>query len=221
MLRRGSQREVAPPDCVTESDGGTDVSALAKDIGGRIREDDAASSRVTAKLPHWLRFADTPHDWRAALLRYWADLAMAPSDTRLRRLQAIEFDDWLDRTALRGIALHALADHEDEVVFESTRRYLIAACSHGIDRSEAIPNAMEWVRRGLALRPHAVFAALLDRRDESINERLKCLRPMSSSHSVREILARLGTRDDRIHDEFLDEWRALETTEISRRQSQL
>jgi hypothetical protein len=120
------------------------------------------------------------------LIEYWQKLPAHPAASRRRLL------DECCRRAREGqlpadaLVPYALADVDDDVVFEAVAAF-IAFSGVGERRSEsAIESALEWVRRGLALNRGAVFAALLSAAEPRINDRL-------AAHRLTLTLEEIGT----------------------------
>jgi uncharacterized protein (DUF1800 family) len=145
------------------------------------------------------------------LSRYWASAATIPAESRRIGLRALATGprSW-HRRELRALALFALADADVHVVFDAARAYLDAGVQSALERERRVADVCEWASRRLALRPEAVFAALLVERDPTIDERLLRQRSSTTSARLRELLVTLDVSVDGSIDEFLREWRALE-----------
>jgi hypothetical protein len=165
------------------------------------------------EFPAPVEIGDDPAEFRRALMRYWALAASVPAEARRLRLHALRTGSRLwHRPEQRAIALFALADTDVHVVFDAARAYLHAGEQGSPERERRVADVCEWLSRRLALRPEAIFAALLVERDPAIDERLLGQRSTTTSARLRELLAAFGVSVDGSIDEFLREWRALELT---------
>jgi hypothetical protein len=185
----------------------------------RTAEDLVAVSRGAIRTATTVEFAapveigDDPADFRRALTRYWALSTSVPAAVRRLRLHALcSAARGSHRRERRALALFALADTDAQVVFDAACAYLHAAEEGGHGREHRVADVCEWVTRRLALRPEAVFAALLVERDPAIDARLLAQRSTTTSARLRELLAAFGVSVDGSIDAFLREWRALELT---------
>lgn len=145
----------------------------------------------------------------SALIDYWQQL---PGSTPAARHRS--FDDVCRRVHAgerdaSALIPYALADADEELVFGATTAFLNATGDSGSQRALAVLDATEWVRRGLALNRGAVFAALLLRGDEAINEHLLPLRLTLSAEDVATICRRAARRPCERSRRFLREWHEL------------
>ena len=152
----------------------------------------------------------SPEAMTRALREHWQRLAVEPTASRLATVVSASGRD--DATP-QLLAIHALADTDEQVVFTATRRYLELAS--GPEAAAARAHALQWVARGLALRPSAVFAALLAHGDPTIRDALTSARSTTTSLVVRRLLTRFAA-ETRHAREFLAEWGALEATPVTR-----
>lgn len=137
-----------------------------------------------------------------ALVDYWTALPTRSRSARLRGVE--ELRRHVESGALEPAALVplALADPDEDVVFGATSAWLSAQA----DAGAAAGDATEWVRRGLALNRGAVFAALLARGDEALNDRLQRLRLLLSADDVETVCRCAGGRPCPRTRAFLGEW---------------
>ena len=78
-----------------------------------------------------------------------------------------------------------------------------------VERSEiAADDALEWIRRGLALNRVAVFVALLQLGDVTINERLAGLRGRLNAAEAAAVWCAFADCDGTPSGDFIAEWRA-------------
>lgn len=144
-----------------------------------------------------------------ALIEYWRRLPAESPAARRRCLDAAI--ERIRGGAARRDALlpFALGDVEDGIVAAATREYLRTAGAATRDRHAALLDAIEWIRRSLALNRGAVFAELLSLEDESILARLAPLRLGLSTREVEAACRNLVPRPDSLAAEFLSDWLGL------------
>ena len=152
---------------------------------------DAAPAAVTAALVcHWqaLRLASvTQRRWVAAELR-----------AAVRRGEATS----------RAWVPVAIGETDPELIREAVLGYL-GGSPVSIERREpAVGDAIDWIRRGLALNRVAVFVALLQLGDVTINERLAGLRGRLSEAEATAVWRALADCDGTSSGDFIAEWRA-------------
>jgi len=156
------------------------------------------------------RIGTDPEEFRGALLRYWRQMTGVSLGTRLNSVAGLRVRDAEDRSAHRAIALAAIADHQDSIVYTATKRYLAHRNLTQSITDYRVVDALAWVARQLALKPAAVFAALLTFRDEAINSRLIRHRSSISCASVVAVLAEMRAGADEFTRQFLEDWEDLE-----------
>jgi hypothetical protein len=143
------------------------------------------------------------------LIDYWKRLPTTSVDERrtaLDRLCGQEPGGGFNRPALLP---YALADDDETVVHRATLAYVAPrGVVRNIDRA-AVDDALEWIRRRLALNRGAVFAALLALDDEDVTAALAGLRLSLDAHEAATVFRR-GARTGcpRARD-FLEGWQEL------------
>jgi hypothetical protein len=144
-----------------------------------------------------------------ALIDYWKRLPAESPAARRRRLDVLI--ERIRAAADRRDALlpFALGDVEDGIVAAATREYLHSAGAATCDQTAALHDAIEWIRRSLALNRGAVFAELLSLEDESITARLAPLRLGLSTREVETACRNLAPRPGSAVAEFLTDWLGL------------
>jgi hypothetical protein len=144
-----------------------------------------------------------------ALIDYWKRLPVEPPAARRRRLDALI--ERIRAAADRRDALlpFALGDVEDGIVAAATREYLHSTGAAPRERHAALHDAIEWIRRSLALNRGAVFAELLSLEDESVTARLAPLRLGLSTGEVATACRSLAPRPGSVVAEFLSDWLGL------------
>jgi len=140
----------------------------------------------------------------SALISYWHRLPAESPIARRKTLDAI-------RERVRGgleprsaLVPFALGDVDDGIVVVATQAYV--AASAGPADADALHEATEWVRRGLALNRGAVFGALLAADDERVIERLGALRRVLSAPEIEAVGRALGAQPGPHALEFLRDW---------------
>jgi hypothetical protein len=140
-----------------------------------------------------------------ALIDYWQ--ALPAQSAALRQLRLEEAGARVRDGALGPEALvpFALADADAEVVVQATLRY-VGAGYQGAVREAAVAEALEWIRRGLALNRGAVFAALLSLGDKAVDESLAGLRLGLSAEEVATVCRLATATRGAATREFLRSW---------------
>lgn len=144
-----------------------------------------------------------------ALINYWHRLPAEPSAARRATLDAV-------RDRIRGgieprdaLVPFALGDVDDGIVASATQAYVasIAVTTQVASADpDASADAIEWVRRGLALNRGAVFGALLALENEHVVERLGALRLVLSAAEIEAACRVLGTDPGPRATAFLRNW---------------
>ena len=138
-----------------------------------------------------------------ALIDYWHRLPSSPVKERRLELENARRRVKARELAPRVLVPYALADHDEEVVYVATRDFI----THGADGSALrIDDALQWIRRRLALNRGAVFAALLSLADESVNERLAGLRLVLGADEVATVCRNVEPRHCEPARAFLADW---------------
>jgi hypothetical protein len=142
------------------------------------------------------------------LIDYWKRLPTRSVEERRTSLEQLcgQQPGGFNRSALLP---YALADDDEQVVHRATLAYV---APRGVVRTidtAAAEDALEWIRRGLALNRAAVFAALLSLDDEQVTATLAGLRLSLDAHEAATVFRRgsqLGCPRAR---KFLEGWREL------------
>jgi hypothetical protein len=140
------------------------------------------------------------------LIDYWHRLPSSP--VHQRRHIAHESCKRVREGRLPAEALlpFVLGDPDEDVVFAATSAYVGAKRDGAAARRSSIDDAIEWVRRGLALNRGAVFAALLAAGDPRINARLLPLRLTLGTEDVATVSRRVDHDARRPTRKFLRGW---------------
>jgi hypothetical protein len=143
------------------------------------------------------------------LIDYWKRLptrSVEDRRTALEHLCGQLPDGCFNRSAFLP---YALADDDESVVHRATLAYVAPkGVVRAIDKA-AVGDALEWVRRGLALNRGAVFAALLSLDDEQLTGTLAGLRLSLEAHEAATVFRRGAQIPCPRAREFLESWREL------------
>jgi len=140
----------------------------------------------------------------SALISYWHRLPAESPPARRKTLDAIRERVRAGLEPRSALVPFAIGDVDDGIVVAATQAFV--AAGPGPADADALHDATEWVRRGLALNRGAVFGALLALEDERVVERLAALRLVLSAAEV-EVLGRvLGGEPGPRATAFLRDW---------------
>jgi hypothetical protein len=140
----------------------------------------------------------------ARLLDYWRVMLPLPVAARRRALDAVWAATRRDAAVVADMLPFALGDCDDEIVYRATLAHLGPFPRQAGLASTA--DAIEWVRRRLALNCAAVFAALLSLGDDHVLERLLPLRSTLDADEVAAIRRRLRAECPEAARTFLRPW---------------
>jgi len=141
------------------------------------------------------------------LIEYWKRLPAITVEERRAALAQLRTQ--LSATGFDHAALlpFALADHDEQVVHEATLAYVTTLS--GVRCANAVADALEWIRRRLALNRGAVFAALLSLDDESVTTGLAGLRLSLDAAEAATVFRRGANSGCPRVREFLESWQEL------------
>lgn len=140
-----------------------------------------------------------------ALIDYWQRLPADPVARRRASLGGVLAGVRAGELEPGALVPYALADVDEEVVLAATLEYLDAQRGAGAGDA-ARADALEWVRRGLALNRGAVFAALLSLGDPEVNVALARLRLALEAPEVEVVCRRAAVRGCAPTRDFLRGW---------------
>lgn len=143
------------------------------------------------------------------LIDYWHHLPSSPVHQRRRNAHESCNRVREGRLPVEALLPFVLGDPDEDVVFAATSAYVGAKRDGAAARRSSIDDAIEWVRRGLALNRGAVFAALLAAGDPRINARLQPLRLTLGQEDVSTVCRRVNHDARRPTRRFLREWTEL------------
>ena len=143
----------------------------------------------------------------AALITYWHRLPAESPAARRRTLDAIRDRNRAGLEERAALVPFALGDVDEGIVAAATQAYV--DCGAGECRADAVAEATEWVRRGLALNRGAVFGALLALDDAHLLERLAALRLVLSAVEVETACRVLAASPGPHALAFLQDWAVL------------
>jgi hypothetical protein len=146
----------------------------------------------------------------SALISYWHRLPAESPAVRRFNLAALRDDVQAGLRPPDALVTVILGDIDDEIVLAATRAYVEGCVSSPTgNRAAAVDAALEWVRRGLALNPGAVFSALLATGNAVVLERLAALRLSLSAGEVAVVCRQLPPSPAKSIVAFLHEWAEL------------
>ncbi len=140
------------------------------------------------------------------LIDYWHRLPGIPLDVRRRSLDEARARVRAGREHPASLVTFALGDIDEQVVFDATIAYVSAGAKGAHIHEPALGDAIEWVRRSLALNRAAVFAALLSLADPALNERLAPHRLTLTSDEIAIVCRRASGDGRKATREFLRNW---------------
>lgn len=141
-----------------------------------------------------------------ALISYWHRLPADPVAARRRRLAETCENVSSGGARPEDLVPFALGDVDDAIVGAATAAYLDAARAGRGARQAAVEDALEWIRRGLAINRGAVFAALLGAGQAAACEGLSALRLVLSDAEVATVCRLLPRARSRATSRFLHQW---------------
>ncbi len=144
----------------------------------------------------------------AALMRYWQELRLASVTQRRWVVAELRAAVRRGETTSRAWLPVAVGETDPGLVCEAVLGSL-GGTPVSIERRElAVGDALEWIRRGLALNRVAVFVALLQLGDVTINERLAGLRGRLNEAEAAAVWCAFADCDGTPSGDFIAEWRA-------------
>lgn len=143
------------------------------------------------------------------LIDYWKRLPTSSVEERRTALEQLCGQvqcGWFDGAALLP---YALAEHDENVVHQATLAYVAPEGDGRNISAVALEDALDWIRRSLALNRGAVFAALLSLDDEQVTAALTGLRLSLDAHATATVLRRCAPAGSARVREFLQGWQEL------------
>lgn len=144
-----------------------------------------------------------------SLIDYWHTLPAHPLAARRRRLEECLGAVRCGTVPYESLVPFALGDTDDGLVFDATVAFISGGVRVGSARQSAVHDAVEWVRRGLALNRGAVFAALLSVGDGELNSRLAPYRLLLGADETSTIWRRTAGDSRKPTRDFVTAWREL------------
>jgi hypothetical protein len=151
-----------------------------------------------------------------ALIDYWQKLPALSVASRRRHVAETCRRVRAGELPVVALVPYALGDDDEDVVATAAAAFTGANESGAELRQSAIEDAIEWIRRGLALNRGAVFAALLAAGDAGVNERLAPHRLTLSAGEVVTVCRRVASDRRKATREFLRNWLELLGGDTSR-----
>lgn len=143
-----------------------------------------------------------------ALCDYWGWLRTADRDRRHALAGRLRHAVEQGRTGLRAWVPVILGDTDFELVRAAVHAYVDARPVSLEQLERRVADALDWIRRGLALDRAAIFVALLEAADETRLARLAGLRGLMTAAEAQAVWQACAGLHDEATREFLDEWRA-------------
>ncbi len=183
---------------------GANMNAVVIDLnhGGAVAPSRSGQAEPRAAVAAW-----TPLS--VQLIDYWREQLARPVAERRRELDVVLARIRSGFAAGSALLPFALGDTDREIVFRATVAYVGGPSAHDANSPAAAEDAVEWVRRGLALNRAAVFAALLSLGDERVIEQLQPLRLVLSDAEIDAVRAGLDTELPAPAREFMHSWNEL------------
>lgn len=144
----------------------------------------------------------------AALMRYWQQLRLASVTQRRWVVAELRAAVRRGETTPRAWLAVALGETDPGLVREAVLDYLGGTPASIERRERVVGDALDWIRRGLALNRVAVFVALLQLGDVTINERLAGLRGRLNEAEAAAVWCEFADCDGTPGGDFIAEWRA-------------
>jgi hypothetical protein len=152
----------------------------------------------------------------AVLIDYWQKLPAHPAASRRRLLEECRRRVYAGELPADALVPYALADVDDQVVFEAAAAFIHLSAVDERRRESAVEAVIEWVRRSLALNRGAVFAALLSTGDSRINDRLAAHRLTLTFDEIAIVCRRVAGDARKPTRDFLRGWLELLEGDASR-----
>jgi hypothetical protein len=150
--------------------------------------------------------AGPPAPLSSMLMGYWREQLARPVVARRQAFAAARARVRLGADPVGSLLPFALGDTDEDIVFRATTAYLCDLRGSESRPDEAAEDAIEWVRRRLALNRAAVIAALLSTGDERVLERLLPLRLTTDDAEIEVVRRRLGANSPAPAREFVRAW---------------
>jgi hypothetical protein len=143
-----------------------------------------------------------------ALMHYWRELRLASVTQRRWVVEELRAAVRRGETTVRAWLPVALGETDPALVREAVLGYLGGMPASVERRERAVGEALDWIRRGLALNRVAVFVALLQLGDVALNERLASLRGRLTRAETAAVWCEFDDCDGMPSGDFIAEWRA-------------
>ncbi len=144
----------------------------------------------------------------AALMLYWRDLQSTDASQRRWIVEELRVAVRRGETTACAWLSVVLGETDPALVREAVLGYLGGTPVSVERRERAVDDALEWIRRGLALNRVAVFVALLRLEDSALNERLSGLRGRLTAIETAAVWNEFDAGAGTPGGDFIAEWRA-------------
>lgn len=141
-----------------------------------------------------------------ALIDYWHRLPANPLPSRRQDLEFARGQVRDGALPPRDLVPFALADIDEDVVFDATADYIASPATRDAVEHAPVDDALEWIRRGLALNRGAVFAALLSAGIPELDQRLAAFRLTLAADETAAICRKVASSAHESTREFLRSW---------------
>lgn len=141
-----------------------------------------------------------------ALIDYWQRLPANPLPSRRQSLEIARGQVRDGALPPRDLVPFALADIDEDVVFDATADYIATPAPRAAGEHAPVDDALEWIRRGLALNRGAVFAALLSAGNPELDKRLAAYRLTLAADETAAICRKVARSPHESTSEFLRSW---------------
>ena len=143
------------------------------------------------------------------LIEYWKCLPTSSVDQRRAAVEQLCSRAQVGGSDRSVFLPYALADDDEDVVHQATLAYVAPKGAARTISAAAVDDALQWIRRRLALNRGAVFAALLSLDDEQVTAALAGLR-LSLDAAEAATVFRRGARTGCLRArKFLEGWQEL------------
>lgn len=187
-------------------------SAVAEDASApscvRSSQPGVPEARAQALETILLHTRQDSRDTMPALVAWWRLLANSGPAARGDLLEQLRQRVRRGAATPRAFLPAALGDSDASLVIAATAGYLGAGPVSVEWRARAVDDALDWIRRGLALNAAGVFVALLRLQDEEIHVRLRGLRGRLDVAQRATVWSCCAADACEATQEFLADWRA-------------
>jgi hypothetical protein len=202
VTNQNASKPVADAAVVTLADAAT----FSTPHTAQVQPASAANGAVLAALLASGRRAPDRPAVMPALIAYWRYLAVSSVADRRETLEQLRVRVRAGHASPRAWVGMALGETDFAIAQEAVLGYVAAVPVSIETRDQHRADALDWIRRGLALNRAAVFAALLSLEDAALLESLSCLRSQLTDAEATSVLAASEQVTDPATREFVADW---------------